>query len=103
MAQSPGTFGDTRPIEFIGTLSLGDMQQQIRDLEAIIGPFVAFGTAGANNRLSFNVAPPPPRDSLILMSYNSASPPAKEGHVLTCSGLAWIRSEASKVAAYRPL
>lgn len=83
-----------------GSQTLAELQVVVRQQEQIFGPLIALGTDGANTTMTFDVGTSP-AEGPELATYTGATPPARPGFAVVCTGDCLVVSAPAKVVAYR--
>jgi hypothetical protein len=83
-----------------GSQTLAQFQTVVQQQEQIFGPLTALGKEGTNNTMTFDVGTSPAQGP-ELATYTDATPPAKSGHTIVCTGDCLVEGKAAKVVAYR--
>jgi hypothetical protein len=92
----------TKTVGTPGNQLLAEFQTVVQQQEGIFGPLKALGREGQNNTITLEIGPSPNKRALLEI-YVSDEPPTKSGHVLICNSECLVKSQLSKVAAYRSM
>ena len=92
----------TQTLSTPGSQDLATFQTVVQQQEQIFGPLTALSSAAGNNLMTFTIGTSPDDNHLAqLATYSGATPPARAGFSVACTGSCLVSSGVQQVVAYR--